>query len=82
MIKESQKKLPIMARLVLVNIFLAFSLIVLIIDMVLTKETSHITSSLAITLITAVTAIVTNWCLSIARRLFRRSDFQKSEDRQ
>lgn len=54
----------IILRLFLLNIFLVFCLIVSLTAMVLARETSHITTSLAITLITAVIAMITSWCLS------------------
>ncbi len=60
-------------KLFLLNIVLAFSLAVCVCALFLNHATSQLKNSFAITLVTAVIAIVTSCFLSIGRKLARRT---------
>lgn len=59
------------ARMYGLNMLLTLALVVSFAAWLLANEKSHVTISLAITLISAVTAIVTSCFLSIGKRLAR-----------
>lgn len=72
-VKAKNSDLPKVARLLLLNIVLAFALAVCVLAVVLTKATSQLMVSFAITLVTAVIAIVTSCFLSIGKKLILKS---------
>lgn len=77
--KENSAALKMTRRLFLLSIFLAAVLVVSLAACVLTTAKTQVKTSLAVTLISAVTAIVTSWVLSIGKRLFKRSISETSE---
>ena len=77
-LNESKSTSNIIARLFLLNIFLTVSLVVLLATEILARDISHVSASLKVTLIAAVTAIVTSCFLSIGKKLIsKRHIFNK-----
>jgi uncharacterized membrane protein (DUF485 family) len=70
--RERADIFQMLTRMYGLNILLTFALVVSFATWLLATERSHVNISLAVTLISAVTAIVTSWLLSIGKRLFRR----------
>ncbi len=71
----SQPAAAIIRRLFLLNIVLAFCLAVCVSALLLTHATSQLMTSLAITLVTAVIAIVTSCFLSIGKKLVSKRQY-------
>ena len=68
----AKSQIKVRAVLVLVNIVLTFTVASLLADRLLAPANSHVISSRAIMLTTAVTAIVISWLVSITRNAIRR----------
>src|SRR5438128_9626193 len=69
-LQPNHKRCQTRTALYMLNIFLAFSLAVSVAALVLAHATRYVNTSLKVTLIATVTAIVTNWLLSIGKRIF------------
>lgn len=67
----SAKSASTRSRMFLLNILLTAVLVVLLVDTVLARAASHLSPAVMVNVIATVTAIVTSWCLSMAKKAFR-----------